>query len=542
MSEATGTEALARGLADEGIGHAIAFPGSPATVLAQMLEREDDIAFRWAANENNVLSHAFGSAMAGVGATAIMKHVGVNVALDALHVMGVVHTLPAPLMLIEGADARPGSSQSAQDNRPVLAGSPNLLVLAPSTVQETYDLSRAGLMISRAFGMMTVLRGDARMFKATGSFERADASDGGSIFSNWPTRNWALATSARTYAHHLRMRRAALESLVPFVDGLCETWSKEGAPIAAIVAGHLGHGTAAQLRARGIPGMRLVTENPLPEARIVELLRRHPTVAVLEECLPHLEQRIREIAHRQRLETRIIGRRQLGDIRPIGWLTGDSLAGVIDKLAERVESNDPIESSTQPLTRVPEGLLAGRGEAVRDRYEAFESDTPLSSFPAKDPRGPFFDLVRTLKPNNTFIATDPGVTGVLSLADGRSDTKMHMGGAVPMAAGWSRANPEGLAVAVVGDTNLPHSEWLGIIESAAATDDMMVVIVDNGHSEMTQNIVTTRPSPEQAMASIAALGATVSQARATTDPTDPWADTIRTAATQSGLRVVWLFV
>lgn len=541
VTEATGTQAIARGLVDGGVSHASAFPGSPATVLAQALEGEDAVEFRWSVNENTALSHAFGVALGGRGAVAIMKHVGINVALDALQVMGVVHTLPAPLVLIEGADARPGSSQSAQDNRPVLAGSPELLVLAPTTVQEAYDLTRAAIDVSRAFGMVVVVRGDARMFKATGPLTTRDPSARESPFSAWPGRGWALATSARTYGHHLRIRRGVFEALVPFLDGLATAWVGS-APSATIVAAHLGHEIAQALRMAGIPGLRLLVENPLPEARIVDLLRQHDRVAVLEECLPHLEHRVREIAQRHGLNTRIVGRRQLGDARPVGWLTGDVLDAIVERLsAPDAASRAPGEPTRGPLPGLPAGLVEGRGAAVAKHYEKFEAENPLSSFPDPDPRKAAFELLRALgQPRATFVATDPGITGVLALGGAMTDVKMHMGSAVPIAAGWSRAHPDGLAIAVVGDTNLPHSEWLGLVESAAAGDDLLVVVADNGHSEMTQRIVTLRPSPQQAMASLAALGIWVKEARATSALTDPWTQVLREAASMSGTRLVWL--
>src|SRR5690606_31306200 len=84
-------------------------------------------------------------------------------------VMGVVHGLAAPLLLIEGADAKPGSSQSAQDNRSLYAGSPQLLVLAPTTVAEIGELVVDACTIARAAGMLVVVRGDARCFSAKGA-------------------------------------------------------------------------------------------------------------------------------------------------------------------------------------------------------------------------------------------------------------------------------------------------------------------------------------------------------------------------------------
>ena len=117
---------------------------------------------------------------------------------------------------------------------------------------------------------------------------------------------------------------------------------------------------------------------------------------------------------------------------------------------------------------------------------------------------------------------------------------MHMGGAVPIAAGWSRAHPSGLAIAVVGDTNLPHSEWLGLLDAIHYNDDLLVVVVDNGASEMTQNIVTPRLSPAAARASLEAAGMPCEVAAATTDPEDPWAASLREAASRRGPRLVWL--
>jgi TPP-dependent indolepyruvate ferredoxin oxidoreductase alpha subunit len=333
-----------------------------------------------------------------------------------------------------------------------------------------------------------------------------------------------------------------LEALVPFVDGLCESWSAAGASVGAIVAGHLGAELAARLRAEGVPGLRLLVEHPLPEARIVELLQRCESVAVLEEGLPWLEQHVREIAQRHALTTNVVGRRKLGDPRPVGWLSGEPLESVLGRLRE-LGGGEAIGTVERAHGSVPAGLLEGRGEVVRARYEAFERDTPLPGFPESDPRRALFSVLRELgAPRPTFVATDPGITGVLALASAQTDVKMQMGCAVPIAAGWSRARSEGLAIAVVGDTNLAHSELNAIVESAAADDQLLVVVVDNGASEMTQSIVTLRPRPEQAMQSLAALGCRVSSARLSGDPGAAWALALRDAAAEPGMRVVWLFL
>ncbi|PRP93703.1 thiamine pyrophosphate-dependent enzyme [Enhygromyxa salina] len=538
MSQAP--QAFLAALRAGGVSFVTAFPGSPTTALALVLEREGEAAgieFRWAVNENAALSQAFGAAMAGRGAAAIMKHVGINVASDALNVMGVVHGLAAPLLLFEGADAKPGSSQSAQDNRPLYAGSPNLLVVSPTSPAEIIELVADACAISRATGMLVVMRGDHRCFAGAGEFAAPEVPELAQAFAPWPERGRALATSARTYAEHLDTRAGVFDRLRPWIESQVRLWG-EPRQLAVIVAAHLGVEVAEAARARGLAGMRLRLEHPLPEAALVELASQVRELVVLEECTATLETSVRARLHAHGVTTAVLGRAQLGDARPIGRLSGESLAAVLDAAVARCtpEASPMIERAPASKPALVE-LLAELPAELLAREQAFEQAHPLPGFPAGDPRGPLFDRLREL---GRFIATDPGVTGLLALAGQRSDVKMHMGGAVPIAAGWSRGGRDGLAIAVVGDTNLPHSEWLAIIDAIDHGDDLLIVIADNGSSEMTQRIVTPRVSPERALASFAALGVQCWSARATTSPDDPWSGVLAEAAAAPGVRLVWL--
>lgn len=562
-SESDAAAAFASALAGGGVEFVTAFPGSPTTSLALYLERHGarlGIEFRWAINENVALSQAFGAAMGGRGAAALMKHVGVNVASDALQVMGVVHGLAAPLLLIEGADAKPGSSQSAQDNRWLYASSPQLLVLSPGNVQEIVELVSDACAISTAVGMLVVVRGDARCFAAQGSFTPEDASarEGSGSgrgrgpntaprararpFAAWPERGFALATSARTYAHHLEQRRAVLLGLQPWIERRRLDVGLDGQlHLAVIVAAHLGTEVGNVVRARRLPGMRLTVEHPLPEAALLELAARVEELVVLEECTPTLEHAIQALVHRAGLRTKVSGRAALGDTRPIGRLGGD----VLDKLLDQVERRCPpgrrarTAAELAPPRIKPTELLSGFTARHERERLTFDAAHPPSNFRADDPRRAMFAVLRQLR-SETFIATDPGITGVLALAEQQCDVKMHMGCAVPIAAGWSRARPDGLAVAVVGDTNLPHSEWLGLLDAADHRDDVLVVIADNGASEMTQRIVTPRLAPARARASLEAAGIPCLTAELSAKTRDAWAVTLLEAAGLEGPRVVWL--
>lgn len=544
-SDTDAAAAFAFALVGGGITFVTAFPGSPTTSLALYLEQHGaslGIEFRWAINENVALSQAFGAAMAGRGAATLMKHVGVNVASDALQVMGVVHGLAAPLLLIEGADAKPGSSQSAQDNRWLYASSPQLLVLSPGSVQEIAELVFDACAISAAAGMLVVVRGDARCFGASGAVEQEALRAPTRPFAAWPERGFALATSARTYAHHLEQRRAVLLGLQPWIERCRLDFGLDGQlHLAVIVAAHLGTEIGDVVRARRLPGMRLTVEHPLPEAALLELAARVEELVVLEECTPTLEHQIQALVHRAGLRTKVIGRAALGDARQIGRLGGE----VLDKLLDQVERRCPpgrrartAVELAQPRTN-PTQLLAGFAARQERERLAFDAAHPPSNFRADDPRRAMFAALRQLRPE-TFIATDPGITGVLALAEQQCDVKMHMGCAVPIAAGWSRARPDGLAVAVVGDTNLPHSEWLGLLDAADHRDHVLVVIADNGASEMTQRIVTPRLAPARARASLEAAGIPCMTGELSSNPRDAWAVTLLEAAGLEGPRVMWL--
>jgi indolepyruvate ferredoxin oxidoreductase alpha subunit len=548
VTEIAAVDAFAAALVAGGIEFVTAFPGSPITSLAQYLEAHGPalgIEFRWAINENVALSQAFGAAMGGRGAAALLKHVGVNVAADALQVMGVVHGLPAPLLLIEGADAKPGSSQSAQDNRSLYAGSPQLLVLTPTNPAEIVELVADACTIARAAGMMVVLRGDARCFASKGAatLPPRPAVPTGSPFVAWPQRGFALATSARTYASHLELRREVFARLQPWIDlrGFGFGLGAANLHVAVVVAGHLGVEISVEVRARRLPGLRLTIEHPLPEERLLALAARVEELVVLEECTPLLEQQLRALIHRAGRRTKIIGRAELGDTRPIGRLDGDALAAVLNLIERRCPPGRRARElgESHPGTLAPGPLLDGWAERIDRARRELDESKPASSFPDQDARKAVFALLRTLRAE-TFIATDPGITGVLALAGHGCDVKMHMGGAVPIAAGWSRARPGGLAIAVVGDSNLPHSEWLGLLDAIDHDDDLLIVIADNGFSEMTQRIVTPRLAPAIARASLEAAGLPCTVARATTSRDDPWATVLREAAQRRGPRLVWL--
>jgi indolepyruvate ferredoxin oxidoreductase alpha subunit len=130
-----GNEAIARGLIENGCSAAASYPGSPASEILTSLvrfrkEERNNIYLEWSINEKSAFEIALSNSYLGKRSTAIMKHVGLNVASDPL--------ISASYSGIEGGfhsicrRFRSHSSQSEQDSRH-LAMLAKIPVFDPST-------------------------------------------------------------------------------------------------------------------------------------------------------------------------------------------------------------------------------------------------------------------------------------------------------------------------------------------------------------------------------------------------------------------------
>ncbi|MEM0315459.1 MAG: indolepyruvate ferredoxin oxidoreductase subunit alpha, partial [Archaeoglobaceae archaeon] len=86
-----GNEAIARGALEAGIDVCTAYPGTPSSEILDTLSRacpllKEKLEFyvEYSTNEKVALEVAIGASLAGKRGMACMKHVGVNVASDAL--------------------------------------------------------------------------------------------------------------------------------------------------------------------------------------------------------------------------------------------------------------------------------------------------------------------------------------------------------------------------------------------------------------------------------------------------------------------------
>ncbi len=506
--ELTGGAAVAVGLEDAATRVAFSFPGAPATRVSLAVEHSR-VAHRWCTNEAVATTLGLGSAMLDRCRVAVIwKHIGANVASDALRTGAALREYRSGLVIVEGLDQTPRTSQNAQDNRPLWRelGVP---ALEPSTPQEAYDLTRFAFALSEAIGGPVVVRGDEEVLSAQGPVERraADAMAAGPGYR----RETPFVCTAETFGYHDERRRHLAARLVDQI-GLAPRNGATGR-VGVIAAGHVGpRGDGAR------PLLRLVLATPLPEQAIADFLRPLDRVLVVEEGGDFLRVQLEALAHRHRLPTRIVR-------------------------AEREDLGDRI--GTPPLAPLA-GLLDRYGEKTPQTWAtAFASArATMPRFTAGDPRALLFQQIRALE-RPTLVATDPGVTGVLGIADGWVDAKLHMGCAAPLAGGLSLAESvageagKPLAIAVIGDTNYYHSEINGLLDNAIAGRDVLHVLVVNHKSEMTSGVRTPALADDALVAQLRLAGCLVES--------QPLSDTAETAralcrlAVRSGPRALVLF-
>src|SRR5574340_1088431 len=82
-----GNEAIARGALEAGLAFATTYPGTPSSEISLNLfqiSQESDLYFEYSTNEKVALEVAAAAPNSGIRSMCMMKHVGLNVAADAL--------------------------------------------------------------------------------------------------------------------------------------------------------------------------------------------------------------------------------------------------------------------------------------------------------------------------------------------------------------------------------------------------------------------------------------------------------------------------
>ncbi len=157
----SGNEAVARAVWEAGVKVAAAYPGTPSTEMLEVISTYPDLYAEWSVNEKVSLEVAIGAAYAGSRAFCCMKHVGMNVASDALMTLTLTGVVGG-LVIAIADDVGLSSSQNEQDSR-YWGRFAHVPVFEPADSQEAYAMTLAAYELSEKHQVPVILRMTTRI-------------------------------------------------------------------------------------------------------------------------------------------------------------------------------------------------------------------------------------------------------------------------------------------------------------------------------------------------------------------------------------------
>ncbi len=466
-----GNEAIVRGALEAGVRLAATYPGTPASEIGDRLyviSRQMDLYFEYSTNEKVALEVAAGAAASGWRALCSMKHVGVNVAADALLTLGYVG-VQAGLVIVSADDPSLFSSQNEQDNR-YYAKMSGLPMLEPASPQEAKDMTLAAFQLSEELGLPVMLRTTTRVNHTRGAVtlgELPNPGGPGHFTKNPFTKVMVPAVAREAHARLVEKLGQARELAEASHFNVLTGSGPWGVAASGVAAAYVEDALLELGLKDKVTFLRLGFTHPLPEEFIAGFLSRVDKVLVVEELEPYLEEGLKAVAQERDLSLPIHGKGEglfsrLYEYHPA--LVRQVMAhyfGVPDK---PVEALAPAALFGQPLPDRPPNLCPGCPH--RAMYYAVKI--------ALEELG-----LEGIFPTDIGCYT-LGLLPPLSMAD----FLICMGSSITTACGIARATGQKV-VAFIGDSTFFHAGLTGLANAVHNNHDVLLIILDNGTTAMT---------------------------------------------------------
>jgi indolepyruvate ferredoxin oxidoreductase alpha subunit len=477
-----GNEAIVRGALEAGVALVTTYPGTPASEIGDRcyeIARQTDLQFEFSTNEKVALEVAAGAAACGWRVLCAMKHVGLNVAADALMTLAYVG-VKGGMVIVSADDPSLFSSQNEQDNR-YYAKMAGLPMLEPATPQEAKEMAFAAFALSEELKVPVLLRTTTRVNHTRGAITLGELAPrlGLGRFHKDPFRQVMVPAVARQA--HVRLLMAedqarGLAATSPFneISG-AGTWG-------IVTSGVSSTYVADALEELGLTEkvrlLKLGFTHPLPEDLLADFLAPLEKVLVVEELEPYLEEGLRAVAQARGLTVTIRGK---------GPELFSRLYEYHPALVRQIIASFFGVAYGAPEVLLPEAVL-----------EQPLPDRPPNLCPGCPHRATYYAVKIALK--------DLGVEGVFPTDIGcytlgllpplsMADFLICMGSSISTAAGISRATGQRV-VAFIGDSTFFHAGLPALANAVHNGHDFLLVILDNGTTAMTGS----QPHPGVSMA------------------------------------------
>jgi len=462
-----GNEAIARGAIEAGVAVATTYPGTPSSEISLnffQVSQESDLYFEYSTNEKVALEVAAASANAGVRTLCIMKHVGMNVASDALVTLGYVG-VKGGLVIISADDPFMFSSQNEQDNR-YYARLATLPMIEPSSVEEAKEMMPYAFDLSEALGEPVIFRTTTRINHSNAPVvlgemkPRIPKGD----FTKDPFNLVTVPAVSRNLHVKLLKNFEKAETLSEkseynFITG--------NGPLAVICNGVSYNYVSDAVRDLKIEDrvkvLRIGFSNPMPEGLIKSFLQGCEKALVVEEGEPYMEEAVKACAQEAGLTLLIQGKHKelfsrLYELDP--GLVRQAIASYFD--VDYTPAAVPDLSDLPEVPQRPPNLCAGCSH-----------------------RATFYAINMAAEGMETIYPTDIGCYTLGFLPPlSMGDFLLCMGSSTGTSGGFSKVTDKKV-VSVIGDSTFFHSGIPGLINAVFNRHNYTLVILDNGTTAMT---------------------------------------------------------
>jgi indolepyruvate ferredoxin oxidoreductase alpha subunit len=471
-----GNEAIVRGSLESGVSFIAQYPGTPTSdigsLFQQLLSTEynfnEYLVHHWAVNEAVAASEAAGAAWTGCRVLNPMKHVGMNVASDALSVISLNGPNPGAMVIVVGAD--PGSLGSHQEqNERFYTWMFHLPCLEPHTPQECKDYTKLAFILSEKYDIVFEIRTTTRSAHSRGYVELNGIKRGktkGQFIRNIPKFN---SLPPHAINNHIRLyeRIEKIRQIIPQlgINKLVSGTNETGIITSGMPFGYTLE-ALAQLGLSDVPILKLGMIYPLNYEEITNFLKRLKKVIIIEELEPFLESKIAEICLNYKLDIEVIGEEYFPKYNEFSTgLVANCLAKIFNKTpsSQMIKSIDYFNSY--------KGIIPSR-------FPTFCAGCPE--------RATLYAILKaTNNLENTIISGDIGCY-VMSFFPPQecSDLVICMSGGISAAIGMATKTDQKI-IALIGDSTFFHTGMAPLAEAVGYNSNILLIIFENSWTAMT---------------------------------------------------------
>ncbi len=466
-----GNQAIARGAVEARVQLATGYPGTPSTeIMEALIEASEPLGFKayWSVNEKVAFDTGTGGAFSGARSLVVLKHVGLNVAADALMQFSLIE-IAGGFVLVSVDDPGGLSSNKEQDNRHY-AKFAEIPALEPANLTEAREMVKAAFEISESLHVAVMLRSVTRLAHMTEDVVFGEVE---------PPREPRVFDSNREFSPFppLPLHRRLCEKMGRAYDIVgkygFDRYEGTGTEKIGIAAAGFTYNYAREAVSmlgaeKAVAILKISTINPPPKPMFDRLLAHADRILVLEDVSPFLEEALKARAQELGRSLLITGRQE-GAVPDTGETMLDDVVNALKDILGQAADSGPVGAPA------PRDIVASIKKEIPRRQIGF--------CPGCSHRTTYYALAQALQ---RLGIQDPIVCGDIGCYTlgfyppfSILKTMTAMGGSMGTALSLAQLNPNRKVIAIIGDSTFYHAGQPGLLQISHLRAPVVTIVMDN---------------------------------------------------------------